>query len=167
MTVVDVIILTVICLSALFSLMRGFVKEAISLSTWMIGIWVSATFASRMADILPVTIESDAVKQAVGFAVLFLLTLIVGALINFMVGQLVKKTGLSGTDRLIGVAFGFFRGVFIVLAFVVVAGMTPLPELDWWQTSFLLERFEGVAIMLQDYMPGEMNVSFDDVKSKI
>ena len=151
-------------MSALFSLMRGFVKEAISLSTWIIGVWVSATFASRMAEILPIGVESEAVKQAIGFAVLFLLTLMVGALVNYMVGQIVKKTGLSGADRLVGVGFGFVRGIFIILAFVFVAGMTPLPELEWWQTSYLLERFEGMAVMLQDYMPGNVNVSFDAVK---
>ena len=165
MTVIDVIILLVICLSALFSLMRGFVKEAVSLSTWIVGIWVSATFAAKMAAILPLSIESDAVKQAVGFAVLFLLTLMLGALVNYMVSQIIKKTGLSGADRLIGVAFGLLRGVFIILAFVFVGGMTPLPELEWWQSSVLLERFEGLAIMLQDYIPSDMNVSFDAVKS--
>ena len=165
MTVVDVTILLIICMSALFSLMRGFVKEAISLSTWIVGVWVSATFASQMAEVLPIGIDSVAVKQAVGFAVLFLLTLLVGALVNYMVSQIIKKTGLSGADRLIGVGFGFVRGVFIILAFVFVGGMTPLPELEWWQTSYLLEHFEGLAIMLQDYMPTDVNVSFDAVKS--
>ena len=164
MTVVDVTIILVICMSALFSLMRGFVKEAISLSTWIVGVWVSPTFASQMAEVLPIGIESAAVKQAVGFAVLFLLTLMVGALVNYMVSQVVKKTGLSGADRLMGVAFGFLRGVFIILAFVFVGGMTPLPEVDWWQSSYLLEQFEGLAITLQEYMPTDVNVSFDAVE---
>ena len=164
MTVVDITIILVICMSALFSLMRGFVKEAISLSTWIVGVWVSATFASQMAEILPIGIESAAVKQAVGFAVLFLLTLMIGALVNYMVSQVVKKTGLSGADRLMGVGFGFLRGIFIILAFVFVGGMTPLPELEWWQSSYLLEQFEGLAISLQDYMPTDVNVSFDAVK---
>jgi membrane protein required for colicin V production len=67
MTVVDVIILFVIFLSALFSLMRGFVKEAISLTTWLAAIWISATFAPRLAALLPVGIESEAVRLALGF----------------------------------------------------------------------------------------------------
>ena len=152
-------------MSALFSLIRGFVKESISLTTWIVGVWVSATFASQMAEVLPIGVDSAAVKQAIGFAVLFLLTLIVGALVNFMVGQIVKKTGLSGADRLIGVGFGLLRGVFIILAFVFVGGMTPLPELDWWQSSYLLDQFEGLAIGLQDYMSTDVNVSFDAVKA--
>lgn len=165
MTVVDVTILLVIGISALFSLIRGFVKEAISLSTWIVGIWLSATFASQMADILPIGVESEAVKQAAGFAVLFLLTLMVGAFVNFMVGQVIKKTGLTGADKMIGVGFGLLRGVFIILAFVFVGGMTPLPEFDWWQASYLLDKFEGLAITLQDYIPGNVNVSFDAVEA--
>lgn len=165
MTVVDVVILTIIFLSALFSLLRGFVKEAISLSTWIIGIWVSATFAAKMAAILPIGIESEAVKQAAGFAILFLMTLLVGALVNHLVSQIIKKTGLSGTDKLVGVGFGLLRGVFIIIAFVFVGGMTPLPEMEWWQASFLLEQFEGIAVMFQDYIPGNVNVSFDAIKT--
>lgn len=164
MTVVDIIILLVIFMSALFSLFRGFVKEAISLTTWIVGIWVAATFASQMAEVLPIGVESAAVKQAIGFAVLFLLTLMIGAIVNKLVGQLVKKTGLKGADKTIGVGFGLLRGVIIILAFVFVGGMTPLPDMEWWQSSYILEQFEGVAIMLQDYMPGDVNISFDAVK---
>lgn len=160
MTVIDILIVLVICMSALFSLMRGFVKEAISLSTWVIGIWVAATFASKMASLLPISIDSEAVKQAAGFAVLFLLSLIVGAVANFMVATIIKSTGLSGADRLIGVGFGLLRGVFIVVAFVVVGGMSPLPAQEWWQSSVLLEQFEGVAVMLQGIVPTDMKVSF-------
>lgn len=151
-------------MSALFSLLRGFVKEAISLTTWIVGIWVAATFASQMAEVLPIGVESAAVKQAIGFAVLFLLTLMIGAIVNKLVGQLVKKTGLKGADKAIGVGFGLLRGAIIILAFVFVGGMTPLPDMEWWQSSYILEQFEGVAIMLQDYMPGDVNISFDAVK---
>ena len=167
MTVVDIIILVVICISALFSLMRGFVKEAISLSTWIVGIWVAATFASKMAAVLPFDIESVAVKQAAGFAILFIMSLIVGALVNYFVTQVIKTTGLSTLDRLMGVVFGFLRGGFIVLVFVVIGGMTPLPESEWWQSSVLLERFEAAAIMLQEYIPSNLNVSFDAVKAEV
>ena len=106
MTVVDVVVIVVIFLSALFSLIRGFVKEAISLTTWIIAIWLAATFAPQLADALPNNIESEAVRQAVGFGVLFVLTLMVGAIVNMLVSQVVKKTGLSGADRVFGIIFG-------------------------------------------------------------
>ncbi|MCK5394921.1 MAG: CvpA family protein [Gammaproteobacteria bacterium] len=160
MTVVDVVVIFVICLSALFSLMRGFVKEAISLATWIIAIWLAATFTPKLAAVLPAGIESEAVRQAVGFGVLFVLSLMLGALINVLVSQVVKKTGLSGADRVFGVAFGVLRGGLIVVVFVVIGGMTPLPEADWWQSSVLLEWFESVAIVIQGYIPEDLGLSY-------
>ena len=160
MTVVDVVVIIVICLSALFSLLRGFVKEAISLATWIIAIWLAATFAPKLAAMLPLSIESEAVRQAIGFGVLFILSLMLGALVNVLVSKVVKKTGLSGADRVFGVAFGVFRGGLIIVVFVVIAGMTPLPEADWWQSSVLLEWFESVAIVIQGYIPEDLSLSY-------
>lgn len=162
MTVVDVVIIFVIFLSALFSLIRGFVKEAISLTTWIMAIWIAVTFAPKLAVALPDNIESEAVRLAVAFGLLFILTLMLGALVNFMVTTFVKKTGLSGADRVFGIFFGFLRGILIVLVFVVVGSITPLPQQHWWQSSNLLERFETLAIMLQDYVP-DSAMSFDKV----
>ncbi len=159
MAVVDVIIVFVIILSAFFSLLRGFVKEAISLTTWVVAIWLAATFASQLADVLPVNIESVAVRQAIGFAVLFILTLMMGALINKLVSQLVNKTGLSGADRIFGVAFGVLRGGLIVLIFVVISTMTPLPEAQWWQSSVSIQWFENAAIVIQGYIPENFNIT--------
>ncbi len=159
MTVVDIIVIFVIVLSALFSLMRGFVKEAISLATWVVAIWVAATFAPKLSAMLT-AFESEAVRQAVSFGILFVLTLMAGALVNFMISQVVKKTGLSGADRLFGVAFGVIRGGLIIVVFVVIGGMTPLPDAQWWQDSNLLKWFEDAAIILQEYIPQDLNLSF-------
>ena len=164
MTVVDVVVIFVIFLSALFSLIRGFVKEAISLATWIIAIWLAATFAPKLAAALPNSIESEAVRQAIGFGVLFVLTLIVGTIVNTLVNQIVKKTGLSGADRIFGVFFGVLRGGLIVLVFVVIGGMTPLPDNEWWQSSTLLQWFESAAIVIQDYIPEDLNLSYQPTK---
>ena len=160
MTVVDIVVIFVIVLSALFSLMRGFVKEAISLATWVVAIWVAATFAPKLSSMLSGSIDSEAVRQAVGFGVLFVLTLMAGALVNFMISQVVKKTGLSGADRIFGVLFGVVRGGLIIVVFVVIGGMTPLPDYQWWQDSQLLPWFEDTAIVMQEYIPDDLNLSF-------
>ena len=160
MTVVDVVVIFVIFLSALFSLIRGFVKEAISLATWIIAIWLAATFAPQLADALPSNIESEAARQAIGFGVLFVLTLMLGTLVNMLVSQVVKKTGLSGADRTFGVVFGVLRGGLIIVVFVIIGGMTALPETEWWQSSTLLQWFESTAIVIQEYIPEDLNLSY-------
>ena len=160
MTVVDIVIIVVISLSALFSVLRGFVKEAISLASWVVAIWLAVTFAPRLAELLPPSIESEAVRQAIGFGAIFVLTLMVGAIVNKLTSQVVKKTGLSTADRLFGIAFGIVRGGLIIVVFVVIGGMTPLTDMDWWQSSVLLQWFEQAAIMVQEYLPEDLNLSY-------
>jgi len=161
MTVVDVVILFVIIFSALFGLLRGFVREAISLAKWILATWIAATFAPKMATILPASIESEAVRQAISFASLFILVFIVGSIVSFLFVSFVKKTGLTGPDRVFGLGFGVLRGLLIIIVFVIVGGLTPLPQQPWWQQSRLLERFEDAAIWLQDYIPDNIKISFD------
>jgi membrane protein required for colicin V production len=151
MTVVDVVVVFVILLSALFGVLRGFVKEAISLVKWVIATWIAATFAPRLSVMLPV--DSEAVSQAMAFGLLFICVFIAGAIVSFIVVQFVKKTGLSGADRVFGLLFGFLRGGVIIVVFVVIGQAVSLSSQQWWQDSTMLTRFEDVAIVFHDYVP--------------
>jgi membrane protein required for colicin V production len=161
MTVVDVISIFVIVLSALFGLLRGFMQESISLAKWIIATWIAATFAPKLAPMLPAAIESEAVRQAISFAALFIIIFILGTVISHLVSRLLMKTGLTSLDRVLGIGFGILRGALIIIIFVIVGGHFPqLPQQDWWQQSLMLERFEDMVIWIQDYIPN-MDVSYD------
>ena len=121
---VDLVIIGIIVLSALISLIRGFVKESISLVTWVVAGLIALRYYGPMADLLEPFINSVTLRQWIGGGILFVATLIVGAIVNFIVSQLVSKTGLSGTDKTLGVIFGGARGVLIVTMVVLLAGLT-------------------------------------------
>ena len=146
MTWVDLLILGLIGLSMTISLFRGFVKEAFSLATWIIGIWVALVFADELAALVEPWIPMPSVRVIGSFAILFLVVLILGAWVNYLVSQLVKKTGLSGTDRMLGTIFGIARGIVIVAILVLVAGLTVLPQDGWWQQSMFMPHFEQLAM---------------------
>ena len=156
----DMAILAVILISALISLVRGFVKESISLATWLLAGFIALSYYLALADMLTPYIDSSTIAQVVSFSVLFLATLIVGAIINFMVSQLVTKTGLSGTDKTLGVIFGAARGVLIVSMLVLFAGLTPMPSEGWWQESIMVDHFLKVAIWIKDFMPEDVASRF-------
>lgn len=159
----DYFILGLIALSMLVSLWRGFIKEALSLATWIVAFLVALSFSDPFADRLSPWIELPSARAVAAFAGLFLIVLILGALVNFLAGQLVSKTGLGGTDRILGTVFGVARGVIIVAVLVLLAGVTPMPRDPWWQASHLMPHFERVALWLADYLPAEVkdNVRFD------
>lgn len=138
----DWVILSIILLSSLMSLRRGFVKEALSLVTWLAAFIVARLFSDSLAILLEPYIDLPSFRAIAAFMILFIATLILGALVSFIIGELVKLTGLSGTDRLLGIFFGVARGLILVIALVAVLGLTPITRDPWWQQSSLIPQFE-------------------------
>ena len=161
MTVVDFGIILIITVLLLLGLLWGFVKIAIALGTWVAASVISLTFAPNLsASLLGSSIENPALRLAVAMGILFVLTLMVGALVSFLTRQIVSKTGLSGLDRVLGMVIGASLGLLVVVALVFLAGLTPLPEQGWWQSSTLIERFETLAVWLQGYLPADVSKYF-------
>ena len=152
---VDLVIIGIIVLSALISLIRGFVKESISLVTWVVAGLLALRYYGPMADLLEPFINSVTLREWIGGGILFVATLIVGAIVNFIVSQLVSKTGLSGTDKTLGIIFGGARGVLIVTMVVLLAGLTPMPEASWWQDSVMIEFFQQLAEWVRGVIPAD------------
>jgi len=152
----DVVILVIVLLSAVISLVRGFVREAFSLAIWVLAFWVAWSFFRDLEVPLRSLIDSPTARLGIAFGVLMVATLIVGGLINYLVIQLVERTGMSGTDRLIGMVFGTARGVVLVAVLVLLAGLTPLPTEAWWVESSLVGYFQELAYWLRELLPPEM-----------
>jgi len=156
----DFLILGLILLSALISLVRGFVREAFSLAIWVMAFWVSWSFFRDLEVPLRSWIGSPTVRLGIAFAALMIVTLTIGGLVNYLIIQLVERTGMSGTDRLIGMVFGAARGVLLVAVLVLLAGLTPLPQEGWWMESRLVGYFEELAFWLRDLLPPEIAERF-------
>lgn len=156
----DVVIIGLILLSALISLARGFVREAFSLAVWVLAFWISWSFFRDLEVPLRSWIDSPTVRLGIAFAVLMIATLVVGGLVNYLIIQLVERTGMTGTDRLVGMVFGAARGVLLVAVLVLLAGLTPLPEEDWWMRSALVGYFEELAFWLRELLPPEFAERF-------
>ena len=153
---IDVGIIVIILISALISLMRGFVKEALSLTGWVLAFWVSLTFAGGFSRFFKTSIEDPTFRLLTAFLVLFVVTLILSTIANFFASQLVQRTGLSGTDRFIGVIFGLLRGLVLVAALVLMANLTTIPQSSWWQDSLLLDQFQTLAVWLKSFLPNDV-----------
>lgn len=142
---IDWAIIAIIAVSALISLTRGFVKEALSLLTWVIAGLVAWLFGGALADLLTDYIATPSIRVITACAMLFVLTLILGGLINYLIGQLVLVTGLSGTDRFLGMVFGAARGALLVVVAVGLLSLAPVETDNWWRNSELIPHFLLVA----------------------
>lgn len=149
---IDFAILAVIGLSSLISLVRGFVKEALSLVTWFAAFFVASNFFGALA-IYFTSISDPMLRNGAAIIALFVATLILGSIVNYVIGTLVDKTGLSGTDRVLGVCFGAIRGVLIVSAIIFFLDtFTSAAKAIWWQQSVLIPEFGIVVNWFFEFM---------------
>ncbi len=121
---------------------------------------IAFAFADEGASRLEPWISVPSVRIITAFGALFLTTLVIGGLVNILVAQLVQGTGLSGTDRMVGVVFGVVRGVAIVAVLVLLAGLTPLPADPWWSQSLFLPHLQDLALWLRDFLPVDLAAHF-------
>ena len=142
MTDVDWVIFGIIAISALISLFRGFVKEAISLFLWLFAFGLAMAMSSRLAALLVDWISNPTLRQVAAFALLFFATILVGGLLGQLLHMLLKKAGLGLFDRLLGTVFGAVRGAVIVLVLLMLLPHAiAVDSQAWWRDSLLIPRF--------------------------
>ena len=127
----DGIILGILVLSVLIGLMRGLVAEVLSLVAWIAAFWVAAVFGPDVAGLFENSISLPMARIALGYAICFFGVLLLGMLVRFAARRLIWSTGLSGIDRLLGVLFGFVRGVLVVTILVFLVGLTAVTREPW------------------------------------
>lgn len=153
---VDAIILGILALSVLIGLMRGLIAELLSLVIWVAAFVVAALFGPDVAGLFEKAISLSVARIALGYAICFVGVLLIGAIIRFAARRLIWSTGLTGIDRLLGVLFGFVRGVLVVTLAVFLIGLTALTRESWWQQSTLLPQFQTTAAWLGQNIPASV-----------
>jgi membrane protein required for colicin V production len=152
----DYAILAVLTLSVLMGLWRGFIGEVLALVCWIVAFWAAWMFGPALADRFSASISTPSVRVLLAYVVCFVTVLIAGAIVGFLMRKLVEGSGLSGSDRLLGMVFGLVRGFALVTLVVLLMGFTPFRRDPWWNESRLLPDFEIGARWLGDRLPAEV-----------
>lgn len=131
----DLVLVGLVLISAVFGGTRGFMKEVLSLGIWSAALLLALAFGKPLGGAI---LDANPKLQAgVGFALVFLAVLVAGALVQRLVHSLVETTGLTGTDRVLGLVFGAARGGVVVLFALVM--LRPFAEdRQWWRESRLV-----------------------------
>jgi len=153
---VDFAIIGIIALSAVIGLARGFIREVLSLAIWVVAVFAAWTFHRPLAEQLTPWLSTPSVRIGVAFIILVLVVLILGAILGQILTTLIEKTGLTGTDRLLGVVFGAARGALLVAVLVYLAALTPMPDDPWWKESQLIGHFQTLADRMLALIPPEV-----------
>lgn len=149
---VDITIIGIIAFSASVSIIRGFIREALSLVSWVLAFFIAGHFYTYITQYLTY-FENEMIRIAVAITILFFATLLVCSVVSYVIGQLIQKTGLSGTDRVLGICFGVLRGILVVAALLfLVDTFTSLSKSPYWTESQLIPHFHFIIRWFFDYI---------------
>jgi membrane protein required for colicin V production len=150
-TAADYVLVFLCVASAVAGVWRGFTNEALSLITLLAAIWLAWTFAPRLEPLLGEWAGAPEVRVWAARVVIFVAVLVVGGLISWLARNLVRHTGLSGLDRMLGGAFGLLRAAVLVGLAVIVLEFAGLDQDPWWQQARLRPYAERIAVMVRYY----------------
>ena len=153
MTVFDYAIILIIVLSVMLSIIRGAVREVLSLAAWVLAFWAAQIYTVEFAVLLPDTLSNPSLRLMTGFALVFLTVLVVMSLVAILCSKLVKASGLSVADRSLGAVFGLARGLLMVLILVLLGGLTSLPKQPMWKDALFSSQLEKVATYVKTWLP--------------
>ena len=153
MTGFDYIVLVIIGLSLLLSILRGGIRELLSLAGWLVAFYVGRTYTNLLIPLLPVGIPTESLKVLAAFLILFFATLLVASLISITFSQLLKKIGLGWFNRFLGGLFGLVRGLIIVGILVLLAGLTNIPKDLMWRNAMFSAPLEAFVLSCLPWMP--------------
>lgn len=153
MTFFDYAVLSVIGLSILLSILRGFLRETLSLAGWVAAFFVAKLYTLELAPLLPEAIPGEGLRLLAAFLILFLVTLLISSLLAIALAEVFKKIGLGWLDRILGALFGLARGVIIVGVAVLLAGLTALPREPFWRNAMFSAPFEAMVLSALPWLP--------------
>lgn len=152
----DYAILTVLGLSILVSLLRGFLREILSILIWGIAIIAALKGALPVSTYLQNMIESPVLRYAAAFVIILLSVLIIGMIINGIIRRLISHSPLGILDRLIGFLFGLARGVLLISLVLLFIQVTSFKDALIVKNSELAPQFKEVVTWLHHFLPEEI-----------
>ncbi|KTD73528.1 CvpA family protein [Legionella tucsonensis] len=154
---VDLIFIIIIGLSSITGLLRGFIKEFIALGVWILAVWAGYNYSGSLNPYLQPYIQDQSIRTIAGFIVVVLGVLIAGGIGNAILGLFLRGSGLGAMDKVLGGAFGFARGVFILSLIFAILSMTSLPYQQYVQSSRVYNQLLPVINWISSSLPGLIN----------
>lgn len=153
MPIADIVVSVAIAISVVVGFMRGFVKEAISITSLLIAIWAALHFGYAAGALSEGWLSSEELQLWFGRILVFIVILAVGGLLGWGISKIIRLSALSGTDRILGMVFGFCRGVVLFALFIVGGQFAGFDNDNWWLRSRLIPYGSYVAEWIRVMAP--------------
>jgi membrane protein required for colicin V production len=156
MNFADYVVISVVLLSAGIGIIRGFLREAIALASWILALLIAWKFSDLVEPHLGGLLADAQARPWVARGLIVLFVLLIGVAAGAIIGYFVRLSIFSGMDRFLGFFFGLLRGVLLVGVFVALGQLVNLQSENWWKRSMLIPYGEDVASVLRSIVGEQM-----------
>jgi membrane protein required for colicin V production len=163
----DWIIAAILLVSILVGVLRGFIKESLSLISWILAVWLATTFSVEAGEFINqfIHIPNPKFRMTAGFALIFIGTLFAFAIISYVVIKLFVRGPIKGIDRVLGIGFGALRGAAVVVAILIFARAAGFESSEWWANSVHIAKFEPLMEYAESLMPDDWRTELESEQS--
>jgi membrane protein required for colicin V production len=154
-TLLDIILLVVMLISALLAMVRGFMREVLSIASWAAAAIVTVWAYPKLKPIALQYVTNDIVASAAAIGIAFLGTLLIVSIITIKISDMVLDSRVGALDRTLGFLFGLARGlVIVVVAFLFFAWLVPdRSQPDWVKNAKSKVVLQGTGQWLMSMLP--------------
>lgn len=156
MPLIDIIIIAFFAISILIGVYRGFVKEVLSVTSWVLAAVIAFKFGEQASVYVKPYIKQEPLDLAVAYVAVFLLTLIAFSVISHIISQIFNSSGMTGFDRSLGSLFGALRAAIVIAILIMVGRFMALDNQQWWLDSGFLDYFEPLVEWLKTFIPADI-----------
>ena len=158
----DITIAVAIAISIVVGFARGFVKEAISITSLLVAIWAALHFGHYVGGISDGWWSSEELQIWFGRLLVFIVILVIGGLLGWGLAKIIRVSALNGPDRIFGLFFGFCRGVVLVAVFIIGGQFAGFDNDNWWMKSRLIPYGNYVADWIRVMAPKGVDLMQSD-----
>ena len=165
LNLLDIIVIGITMVSAIIGMLRGMVKESITLLTWVAATIVAVKYGLVIGNIFG-SISTELIRHLIGGFLLFIGVLIIGAVFNILISKIVKVSGFIVIDKILGTVFGVLRSVLVALIVIPLVADLCVNE-QWWKNSSLVPKLQGLAEYVKVRVPQDWLQSYSEMVSKL
>jgi len=155
MTWFDYAVLAILGFSLVVGVLRGFLRELVMLLGWVAAFVLATLFSGRITPLMPESL-GPALAPPLAYLAIFVAVLLVAGFIALLLTLLAKSVGMGALNRMMGAGFGLVRGLLVVLALVLFAGLTLLPKEPFWKNAVSSGAFETAIVAMRPLLPDDL-----------
>lgn len=153
---IDIVIIAIFALSILVGIYRGFVKETLSVVSWVLAAFAAFQFGEQASVYIKPYVKQEPLDLAIAYVAVFLISLILFSIISHIISQVFESSGMKGVDRSIGSLFGILRAAAIIVALILVGRFMAMDNQQWWIDSKFIPYFEPLVDWFKSYLPADI-----------